>query len=69
MNEDLAKRRFMTLNLVRLTGVGLALFGLLIIAGKIQIPAIAGYVIFVIGLADTMIVPLLLARAWKSPPQ
>lgn len=69
MNEDLAKRRFVALNLARLTGLGLILFGLLIIVGKVDIPVIAGYFIFVAGLFDMLIVPPLLARSWKTPPK
>jgi hypothetical protein len=69
MNEDLAKQRFLILNLARLSGLGLTLFGLLIIVGKVDIPVFAGYVIFVAGMFDMLIVPLLLTRAWKSPPK
>jgi hypothetical protein len=69
MNEDLAKRRFLILTMLRLTGVVMALFGLMIIAGKVDVPKIAGYVLFVIGLADTMLVPPLLARSWRTPRQ
>jgi hypothetical protein len=42
---------------------------LMIIAGKVDVPKIAGYVLFVIGLADTMLVPPLLARSWRTPRQ
>lgn len=69
MNEDRAKQRFMILTMLRLTGVVMALFGLMIIAGKIDVPKLAGYVLFVIGLADTMLVPPLLARRWRTPRQ
>lgn len=69
MNEDLARRRFMILTLIRLSGVAMALFGLLIIAGKADLPRNAGYLLFVIGLVDTMLVPPLLARRWRTPPQ
>lgn len=69
MNDDQAKGRFLAIQLIRLTGVGLTLFGLLIIARKIDLPIEAGYVLFVIGLIDALIAPILLARRWKSPPQ
>jgi hypothetical protein len=69
MNEDLAKRRFLILTLIRLSGVVMALFGLLIIAGKVDLPKIAGYVVFVVGLIETMLIPPLLTRSWRSPPQ
>ncbi|MCX7865307.1 MAG: hypothetical protein N2423_09795 [Novosphingobium sp.] len=50
-----------------MTGVGLVLLGLVIINGAIGLPSIAGYVIFIVGLLDALIVPVLLARAWKTP--
>jgi hypothetical protein len=64
--DNQAKARFLTIQLVRLCGVGLALFGLLIIARKIDLPIEAGYGLFVVGLLDAMIAPLLLSRRWKS---
>jgi hypothetical protein len=69
MTEDPAKARFMAINIVRLTGMALALLGLAIIAGKIGLPREAGYVLFVLGLFEALIVPTLLVRKWKSPRQ
>lgn len=68
-DENLARQRFLIINLMRLSGVGFALLGLVIIAGKIDLPLMAGYLFFVFGLLDTLVVPLVLSRAWKSPPQ
>jgi hypothetical protein len=67
MTEDPAKARFMILNLVRVTGMTLALLGLAIVAGKVSVPREVGYVFFVVGLLDAMIVPIILARKWKTP--
>ena len=69
MTEDQARQRFIVLNLVRLTGLFAALFGLAIIAGKLDLPRELGYVAFVIGLFDAMLLPPLLARKWKTPPK
>jgi hypothetical protein len=69
MNEDLAKQRFMVLNLIRISGVVMALFGLLVMVGKIDIlPVWSGYILFVVGMIEMLIVPPILARSWKSPP-
>lgn len=68
MTTDPARSRWIALQLIRLTGVAVTLVGILAIAGRIGIPPVAGYVIAVIGLVDAMVVPLLLARRWKSPP-
>lgn len=67
MTEDIAKGRFIALNIVRLLGVTLALLGLAIIAGKIAVPREVGYVFFVVGLLDALIVPIILTRKWKTP--
>ena len=69
MSEDLAKRRLLTLNLVRLSGLGIAMFGMLVMFGKFDLPAWSGYLIFVVGMIEMLIAPPLLARGWKSPPQ
>jgi hypothetical protein len=69
MSENLARQRFMILNLLRLSGIAMVLFGVLIIAGKVDLPAGAGYVLFAVGLVDALIAPPLLARRWRTPPQ
>lgn len=65
--EQLARRRFTIIQLVRLTGVAMVFAGLLAIAGRIGLPREAGYVLFVVGLFDAMLLPVLLTRNWKSP--
>lgn len=67
--EALARQRFMLLNLVRLSGVALALVGLAAIAGKLGLGKEVGAVLFVIGLFEALIAPIFLAKRWKSPPQ
>jgi hypothetical protein len=41
--------------------------GLLIINGKITLPIEAGYVLTLVGLIDALIMPSVLAKAWKTP--
>lgn len=69
MSEDSARNRIIVIQVVRIMGVALVLFGLLVIAGRFDLPGEAGYVIALIGLVDTFVAPILLARRWKSPPQ
>ena len=69
MNEDQAKSRFIAINAIRLTGIAMFLVGLLIVAGKIELPAIAGYVLLAMGLVEILVMPVILARRWKTPPQ
>lgn len=69
---DPALGRWLVLQVVRIAGVTLALIGLLTIAGRFApfagLPQIVGYVFFVVGLADALVLPIFLARRWKSPP-
>jgi type IV secretory pathway VirB2 component (pilin) len=69
MTEEQAKARFLIVQMVRLTGIALAVFGLAVIAGKTSLPVAAGYVLFVIGLFESMFVPILLTKRWKSGGQ
>jgi len=63
-----AQYRFLVLNIVRITGAIMLVLGLAIIAnGVFGLPKAAGYVLFLIGIVDFMLVPLLLAKRWKSP--
>lgn len=66
---DPARQRFFAIHLIRLTGLLLAGFGLLAIAGRVDLPKAAGVAMFVVGLIDAIVVPLILARKWRTPPQ
>jgi hypothetical protein len=66
--ETRAQYRFLVINIVRITGAIMLAVGLAIIArGALGLPKEAGYVLFFFGLTDFMLVPLLLAKKWKSP--
>lgn len=67
MSDDPAKAKFIALQALRWSGLALVLFGLLILNGKIGLPEIAGYVLFIIGLLDALVMPRVLARMWKTP--
>ncbi len=66
-NEDLAKQRFLMLNMVRLMSTALLIVGLLIVAGKIDMPRPAGAAFAIFGLLELVLLPRFLARKWKSP--
>lgn len=69
MNEDLAKRRFMILSLIRLMGVMFVFSGIANIAGKL-FPALSpwlGYVLLINGIVDFFIIPRILVRKWRTP--
>lgn len=66
--ETLARNRFFVIAALRLGGVAMLVIGLMTVSGRIAaIPPVAGYALVLIGLADFLIVPRLLARRWRSP--
>jgi hypothetical protein len=65
---DPARQRFVVLTIVRLSGVAIAILGMAILAGKVDLPAVAGYVLTAVGALDALVVPVVLIKAWKSPP-
>lgn len=69
--DALAKKRFMALNLVRISGVVMIFVGLLFALDKIDVPQpprrLIGMVLLVIGMIDVFIVPRMLAARWRSP--
>ena len=65
--EALAKKRFFQLQLLRLVGVMLAAFGLIVVAHKLPLPPALGIVLAIGGIATAFVLPALLARSWKPP--
>ena len=71
MTQEEAKRRFFTLQFVRLFGLGLVMFGALNAAGKVltDYGPVLGYVSIVAGLIDYFFAPIVLKRLWSKPDQ
>ena len=67
VSEDVARGRWMAINLVRVGGAAMVVVGLMMIQGVIAAPEWAGYVVLAAGLIDIFLAPLLLARKWRSP--
>lgn len=67
--EELAKKRFMVLNLVRLFAVAIVLGGVTNIAGKWapDLSPVLGYALLVFGAVDFFLAPVLLKRMWRTP--
>lgn len=64
---DPAKARFFILGFVRLAGVALAFLGISIIAKRWVEPAdVVGGIMVVVGAIEVLVVPRILARAWRS---
>ena len=67
VSDEVARGRWLTINLLRLGGVAMVIAGMLGTRQVIAIPAIAAYALIAVGLLDIFLVPLLLARKWRSP--
>lgn len=68
-----ARQRLLAINLFRLSGVFILMFGFLIMMqrfGWVQghNAKIMGAIIATVGMVQTIIVPRMLLRAWRSPP-
>ncbi len=66
--NDPAKARWMVIQAVRWMGLALFIGGVLIYAGKLDLPREAGWVLMAVGLIDALFIPTFLARRWKTRP-
>jgi hypothetical protein len=67
--EELARKRFMTLNLVRFGAIAFVFAGAANIGGKLlpDLSPVLGYVLLVLGAVDFFAAPALLKRGWRNP--
>lgn len=68
-DESDAKLRFFILSAVRFASVALILVGMLIVAGKLDIPKPAGVAFMIFGLLELVLLPQFLARKWRTPKE
>ena len=68
---DQERGRWLVLNLMRMAGFALAIFGIVVTQGIVELAGadnkLVGYTLIAVGLADGFIVPQILARRWRSP--
>ena len=65
--ERAAKSLHYTVSIIRLLGIAILMLGIAITFGKVaNIPAPAGYVLMVIGLFQTWIIPFIMVRKFVS---
>ena len=64
--HDPAKARFFAMQGVRLIGIVLAVFGAFILANRVPLPEILGYLFIALGATSIFIMPLILAKRWRS---
>jgi|TARA_R100001224_G_C4021592_1_gene149519 hypothetical protein len=65
-DHDPAKARFLTIQAVRLSGVVTAVLGALVLGGILPLPEIVGYILVALGVAEIFILPIVLAKRWRS---
>ena len=69
--DSLARNRWMIIQIMRIVGFGTVLVGILLARGVLDLAGdsdrIVGYVLIAVGLADGFLVPLMLARRWRTP--
>lgn len=64
--RDPAVARFWILQALRLFGIVMVVFGIVIIAGRLRLDPAIGYMLFVLGAMEFFLFPALLARWWKK---
>lgn len=65
-DEELAKKRWSILQLLRFGGAITVLLGIVIISGRlIDVPEI-GYALLIAGAVEFFALPVILAKRWKS---
>ena len=67
VSDEVARNRWLVINMLRLGGVAMVVAGMLGTRQVIAIPMIAAYALIAIGLFDIFLVPLFLARKWRTP--
>lgn len=69
-DETRAQYRFLIINIARITGAVMLVLGLAVIAREaFGLPKAAGYVLFLVGMIDFLLVPVFLSKRWKSTPK
>lgn len=67
--EALAKKRFLAMNLIRLSGLVCVFLGLAVMQGLIDLPRMVGLALAAFGLYDYFFMPRMIARRWRSEDQ
>jgi hypothetical protein len=71
--DDVARGRWMVIQASRILGFALVLLGILLVRDVIDIAGktdqLIGYVFIVVGLVDGFVMPRVLARKWRTPPE
>ena len=64
---DKARARHLVISVQRLLGAALIVLGLLALNGALDWGKTAGAVLVILGLVDFAVLPIVLARRWRTP--
>ena len=67
--SDRARARYFIISVQRLLGSGLIMLGLLALNGALGWGKTAGVVLVILGLVDFAVLPIVLARRWRTPAE
>jgi len=66
--EKNALGKYFTIGLVRIMGIALMAVGFAVLLNNfMELPDIAGYFLIIMGGFEFIVLPILLARSWKTP--
>jgi hypothetical protein len=64
--EAKARGRFMAISAMRLAGVAMILLGIAILQRMVDLPDWAAYLLIVLGMVETFVMPQVFARLWRT---
>ena len=67
-SDEVARNRFVIINLARLAAVALTVVSMLILGDAIDASYLLGYILLGLGLIGIFAVPHMLVRRWRTPP-
>jgi uncharacterized membrane protein len=66
VSEGRAKSRFLVISAMRIAGVAMILLGIAVLQRVVTLPEWTGYLLIVLGMAETFLMPQILARLWST---
>lgn len=64
--EKQAKGRFMAISAMRIAGVAMILLGIAVLQRAVVLPEWAAYLLIVLGMVETFVMPQVFARIWRT---
>lgn len=64
--EKQAKGRFMAISAMRIAGVAMILLGIAVLQRVVVLPEWAAYLLIVLGMVETFVMPQVFARIWRT---